>query len=141
MKLADAIRIGAAIRPKTRGVMYSPGFQASCAIGAAAESVGIDIVNLSDAEIWPLVREIWPELREEHKGELRCPHFSCWLLLSASVADLIIHLNDAHGWTREAIADHLDKCRIELDNREQEACRKEEDAQTCQAEEEELLLA
>lgn len=99
MRLCDAIRLGATMRPKQAfGVLYyipychDDGYycddSASCALGAAAEGLGISLdLGLDDIE-WRLL-VIYP-------------------YLSKATLDKIIHLNDRMRWTREAIADWLE---------------------------------
>ena len=100
MKLSEAIRLGAMLRPQTKvGYFVNKG---SCAIGAAAEAVeasGFDRVG-SSWRVVRLVADRWPWLmRIDLRSYVACT------LTQQSRHDQIAHLNDGHGWTRERIAD------------------------------------
>lgn len=88
MKLSEAIRLGARIRPQcTSGAFFEDG--ASCAFGAAYEAItGYTLPNGSrnGMEISLVI--------PEYRGNL-------------SLADQIIERNDA-GYTREQLADWLE---------------------------------
>lgn len=76
MRLSEAIRLGAMLRPQITGATFRDG--GSCAIGAAMEAAGLSV----------------------HGGiEFMWPHFS--LLLQREV----VIMNDLRGCTREEIAD------------------------------------
>lgn len=92
MRLSEAIRLGAMMRPQGFGHLYSKG--RTCAFGAAYDAVGIGAENVG--------------------GEDACP---CWPWVMLTMADCPVcgdrqtiscvvtsHLNDCHGWTRERIA-------------------------------------
>lgn len=91
MKISDAIRAGAQKHPQAFNVMYhrhgGTRVTASCALGAAA----MGGLNLLDKR-----------LRVKFA---RCPVCVDARLFSGSLADIIMHLNDQHHLTREAIAD------------------------------------
>ncbi len=99
MRLSEAIRLGAMLRPQTTGAIYKHG--KSCAWGAAWEAMGGDIehwshtMNMSSHSI---CMRFWPELNKEVidpiGGDLRKLYF------------VIEYLNDnPNCWTRERIAD------------------------------------
>ena len=95
--LADAIRLGSKMGPQIFGTLRSG--DGTCALGAALITVGgsFDMV---------LRGAVFPELAVEVE---KCP--GCELFLfngTFTVVKLMIHLNDAHLWTREAIADWID---------------------------------
>ena len=112
MKLSEAIREGSKLRPQTVGKGYfwkdSDGQVYSCAAAAAYEGIGAtngddyfrgksNIPNLSDhfeTTIDPMV--LCPEKE-------KCDY--CEFEYAGS---LVIHLNDYHEWTREAIADFME---------------------------------
>jgi hypothetical protein len=103
MKLSEAIREGAKIRPQWFGAFFSGGDDnRSCALGAAMEGSELQLMGYG-----PL-REQWPELLT---GTFPCPA-GCkndWRCEDGqTIEDLIQHLNDACRWTREQIADHLE---------------------------------
>jgi hypothetical protein len=98
MKLSEAIRLGAMLKPQTSGVFYRAG--KTCANGAALDAIGaLDIAanpycgsrNERLKAEFPLVRTLIP----------RCPVCFYTSLLEW----VIVHLNDDHRWTREQIAD------------------------------------
>jgi hypothetical protein len=107
--LAAAMRKGAALRPQcfttyfeTDGTSGSWVPVASCALGAAYEGK----TGMVD---WNLTRNELLNLFPEAAGRgCICP--ACGALFT--VAPLVTHLNDDHHWTREAIADWLDRLEV-----------------------------
>lgn len=91
MRLSDAIRLGAMLKPQAVGTTKGDGGQ-SCALQAACESVGV-------ASIWDIQAcyAAFPVLMDW----AQCPECRDTFMLDATV----IHLNDEHHWTRERIAD------------------------------------
>lgn len=87
MKLSDAIRLGAMMKPQCYG-SYHKG-KGSCAIGAALDAVGAE--ECDEEVLWP-----WLEKLED------CP-----VCNQADGETIIPHLNDKHRWTREQIADFV----------------------------------
>lgn len=92
--LSEAIRIGAKMRPQTFRAWFSNG--GSCAVAAACEAIGIarypNCVFLAPAPQewqWARTPAVCPEC-----GDRR-----------PDVSTAMIHLNNEHRWTREAIAD------------------------------------
>lgn len=101
MRLSEAIRLGAMLRPQGFGLYQTIG--GSCAYGAAMEACGIrpEIQNtISDEGI----EALFPIAR----CSARCP--TCTAAAWATCADeptvngIVPHLNDDHRWTREQIA-------------------------------------
>ena len=90
MKLSDAIRLGAMLKPQGRGCLEMNGH--SCALGAALDAIG----HLGHQYGGQILREHWPYLETEVCGPLR---------LMGRLYRVIVDLNDDHGWTREQIAD------------------------------------
>lgn len=91
LKLSEAIRLGAMLRPQARGGYFVKG--GSCAIGAALEAIGMNSKCLDAGPAlsrWPLARNVVP-----------CPQ----CLDSGTAWSMAAHLNDHHQWTREQIAD------------------------------------
>lgn len=82
-KLSEAIRIGARLRPQCTAVFFSDG--ASCAIGAAMEATGIAYGDT-------------PNTGELHKLFPALDEFA-----------MSIYAKNDDGWTREQIADWLEK--------------------------------
>lgn len=99
MKLSEAIRLGAMLRPQTTGAIYKHG--KSCAWGAAWEAVGGDIEHwIQDGSIssQTICEQYWPELNRKVAHPLVEGEWS--------LASTIESLNDnPHCWTRERIAD------------------------------------
>ncbi len=85
MKLSEAIRLGATLRPQGFGAFNTD--EGTCAIGAAFNAIG------KDAEIEQV--EEWNDLIL-HRFE--CP------VCDRRAHSTIVHLNDFHRWTREQIA-------------------------------------
>lgn len=109
MKLSEAIRLGAMLRPQAFGdfVKRYPDSKsgllvsATCALGAACEAAGISI-DAFDSLTISQEMEMFPL-------HAKSVHFPCqcrgFLRLRAAVA----HLNDHHRWTRERIADWVEE--------------------------------
>ena len=95
MKLSEAIRLGAMLRPQAFKVYFW--LDNSCALGAAAEAAGVSYGCTSTAHFRIVL--LWPWLRTMVGRQ--CP--AC--ALDACPRKLIAHLNDDHKWTRERIAD------------------------------------
>ena len=94
MKLSEAIRLGAMIRPQAFGHRFRAG--GSCAWGAAQEAIGLHGPHVSWMDLPADWRSIW--------SWRPCPDLSCNHRFNYS---LIAHLNDDHRWTRERIADFV----------------------------------
>lgn len=92
MRLSEAIRLGAMLKPQGSGEFVSADGR-SCALGAAGDAVGID----AGLSMQPFYVE-WPWIE---RRMVQCPKCDC----SSRIGNTIVHLNDHHGWTREAIAD------------------------------------
>lgn len=106
MNLATAIRKGAEQHPQGFGdffIMRGGRVVASCAMGAAT----VGLLGIAAREN-ALMREQFPEL-------VQCPFAACPVAGCQSAAKWwtlemhITHLNDGHRWSREAIADWLDR--------------------------------
>jgi len=95
VRLSEAIRMGAMLRPQMRGKMLDE--QGSCALGAAAEANGAK--NFSD------LRTLYPWIFEISDYEI--PGMGGFK--ATSVARVIMCLNDICHWTREQIADWVEK--------------------------------
>lgn len=104
MRLSEAIRIGAKLRPQTTAGEYIEPHGGSCALGAAYEAIadGDDVLeDVCDDEL----EEAFPILRDSEPS-VACP--SCANTVHMSPMGLIVHLNDTHKWTREQIADWVE---------------------------------
>ncbi len=99
MKLSEAIRLGAMMKPQGTGYLHSLDGLKSCALGAACDAVGIPISKYFDQHIeaFSAATRRWP--------------FMNWAFVHPvtetpkAVAQIIWDLNDHHHWTRERIAD------------------------------------
>ncbi len=112
MRLSEAIRLGAMIRPQAFWYYFRDG--ASCAFGGALEAVGMDYTE-TPASAPDAVRLRWPWL---WKTDGPCP--AC--LGHATPRQIIAHLNNNHRWTREQIADWVESLEAREESRAL-ACR------------------
>ena len=103
MRLSEAIRLGAMLKPQTTGHYRKAG--ATCALGAAADAAGIkrDMDNKLFLRFPILSIEDWPEppvkiyrLTDDRDGQRRM-----------SLYTVIWRLNDDAELTREQIADYV----------------------------------
>jgi hypothetical protein len=100
-ELAEFIRNGAEKRPEQAFGNYYQGQTASCALGAAYEAM---YYLPTDAEGTRPTRDLdW--FFECLDAVKPCPHEGCRKRIF--LAALLVHLNDDHRWSREAIADWL----------------------------------
>ena len=100
MKLSQAIRLGAMLKPKGHGGLLVNG--KTCALGAACEAVGITIGRVScDTKAYAEIQIRWPLLGMPANHEL-IPEGG------ATVMEAIWMLNDRQGLTREQIADWVE---------------------------------
>lgn len=97
--LADAIRSGASRRPDQAFGDYYFGRKASCALGAAYEGM----YRLPDDMGGRRPTKDLEDYFDCLEGTVRrCPEPGCRKTIT--LAALIVHLNDDHRWSREAIA-------------------------------------
>lgn len=118
MRLSEAIRIGAMLRPQTRNDYYRDG--GSCAIGAACEAAGIRFIETPD-----LVEAFGPYwfMVGARLDCPACPETFIGGTSTSSRGRTITHLNDFHGWTRERIADFVELHEIDsMIPREEAVC-------------------
>jgi hypothetical protein len=104
MKLSEAIRLGAMMKPQA---YHSGAWDGkSCALRAAADALGIP--DLQCARSGPQVlnyyelQQRWPRLAEQAD----CPACCC---RHGSLLSVVFHLNDSYRWTREQIADWVEQ--------------------------------
>lgn len=104
MKLSEALRLGAMIRSQAFG-QYFDGV-GSCAAGAAAEALGLRIDILSSGAI----DEFCANTKfDTVLNEVQyCPACRLNVATALSGEGVMVHLNDYHHWTREAIADWIE---------------------------------
>lgn len=103
MRLSEAMRLGAALRPQGFRNVFAGG--KSCAIGAAAEAVGI--IDISQDNTYVEGARAPDEWKTLCKAKAICPE----CLTHADYFDVescVMHLNDSHIWTRERIADWIE---------------------------------
>jgi hypothetical protein len=95
MKLSEAIRLGAMLKPQ--GFAYLHAHGRTCAMGAAYEAVGVDLRSKKARDAQKVA---WATNRPT-----RCPvcHLGFDVMTLA-----ITHVNDSHRWTREQIADWVE---------------------------------
>lgn len=117
MKLSEAIRIGAQLRPQTDGRLFhrnDSGQVTSCALGAGFEGAGLlkgdDAVMIPEVDQSLLLSsfdglEDFATTAWRRRPNYPCPECED---RESTIDDLITHLNDDDGWTREQIADHLE---------------------------------
>ncbi len=114
-KLSQAIRLGSTFRPQCERHLYHHGKQASCALGAAAEAVGlVDWDDWTDCIIGPRPEAVtaaqgalekrFPELAGMIIGE---PPVTPWFG-GTDLLRTIVYLNDVAHWSRERISDWLE---------------------------------
>ena len=97
--LAEAIRHGADCRPEQAFGDYFNGRHASCALGAAYEGM----YRLPDDMQGRRPTRDLEAFFDCLDGTVRaCPGEGCRKVIT--LAALIVHLNDAHRWSREQIA-------------------------------------
>lgn len=94
MRLSEAIRLGATMKPQCFGELFSKD-GGSCAMGAAQDAAGGGILYAMYDFIVKLSDERCPECGKGRTTGRGCKH-------------LIAHLNDVHHWTRERIADFVE---------------------------------
>lgn len=105
MRLSEAIRLGAMLKPQAFGD-YTDGI-GSCAWGAANEAMGRPVDHEEVDDAWLVML---------HPPVAHCP--ACGIVAlstpiddaegQGAIAFLVEHLNDDHRWTREAIADWVE---------------------------------
>lgn len=104
MKLYEAIRLGAMLRPQAFGFLMVKDGGGSCAIGSALEAVGVRFsdrgLNSLSPEPGSHADRFWPWI--EHTDAVDPIEGHCY-----SVWMIIVNLNNEYRWTREAIADWL----------------------------------
>lgn len=103
MKLSDAIRLGAMLRPQAFGELVkeiAPGVFGTCAFGAAEEAICHDFeIGVADATCE--IASVYAVYRPLLKRWSLCPVCTH----GEEIAEIVHHLNDWHRWTRERIAE------------------------------------
>lgn len=103
MRLSEAMRLGTMMREKQAFyTLFDPHKNATCALGAAAEAIGIlDTTQFNNYIPGARAPREWQRLDEV---TARCPACD----FSDDVQECIFHLNNHHRWTRERIADWVE---------------------------------
>ncbi len=97
MRLSEAIRLGATMKPQCYGYFYRGDERtSSCAIGAACDAIGVHPDNISVMQVWPVTTIL---------NGIPCPVPGC---TRPGGSWMVTHLNDRHQWTRERIADFVE---------------------------------
>jgi hypothetical protein len=117
MKLSEAIRAGAKMRPQGDGFFFTEGDDgiASCAIGAACEAVGLEAAYANGSR-YDFAWKTFPILLSEvdyPKG------FSYGGRSSDEMTAVIYTLNDSLKWSREAIAEWVETIENKLEGDKQ----------------------
>ena len=101
MRLSEAIRLGAMMKPQAFGVLIDDN-GGTCALGAAYDAFGIkfDASGIPNGYLDEL--DLWLHRIIELQAAT-CPECG----LNTPAIGLIPHLNDAHRWTRQRIADFV----------------------------------
>lgn len=95
MRLSEAIRLGAMLKPQHFGSLRSDDGVATCALGAAEEASG---------ERW----QVWYGQHPACLQDTACPACTYVPRFDLNQEPTIAHLNDTHRWTREQIADWVE---------------------------------
>lgn len=107
MTIYEAMRRGAVLKPQAFDVFRFDGV--TCALGAVADALGLPDTNDDDVPL-DILAALFPQLTKP----ALCPACSFvrgtyrrWRKFEEDLMDVVIHLNDDHRWTREAIANWL----------------------------------
>lgn len=122
LRLSEAMRLGAMLKPQAFGVFHSWRSQGTCAQGAALDAVGELMFYAGAAFAMKMAMyRLFPILR--CSGE--CPgcqkHFE-------KLRHVVRHLNNDHRWSRERIADWVST--IEQEHERQQAAEVQKEAVT-----------
>jgi hypothetical protein len=122
VKLSEAIRLGAMMRPQTRGRMRSLGGW-TCALGAALDAVGDLDARMPNAESIQRVVAKWPIAA----SLVQHPANVYW----SSMKSIIVDLNDEHKWTREQIASWVETVELQQAADAVASCGRQPEPSTC----------
>lgn len=93
LRFSEAIRLGSLLKPQGFKTLFTK-TGGSCAIGAALDAVG------KSRSTYCVAEHLWPIL------EMPTQFFPCGCeFQEQDLGAAVVHLNDTHGWTREAIAE------------------------------------
>ena len=100
MRLSEAIRLGATMKPKESIFMISD--RGTCAYGAALDAIGFTRFEITVRGMSHIV-ETWQATLAAMEAT-PCPACNA----RAGGIGIVPHLNDAHNWSREQIADFVE---------------------------------
>ncbi len=107
MRLSEAIRLGAMMKPQGFGHYFYNG--KSCGIGAAVDAIGRNSICGQDYLNRNEIEKEFPIIN------MAASCHECGVLFNgspfaypATIGGTIAHLNDDHRWTRERIADWVE---------------------------------
>lgn len=104
MKLSEAIRAGAKLKPQGHGGLLVDG--KTCALGAACEVAGITIGGGNrDSAAYDEMERRWPFLNDLVKKEAAISP----ILVNERIITAVYLLNDCECFTREQIADWVEQ--------------------------------
>lgn len=110
MRLSEAIRQGSALSSQAFGY-FKKGDGSTCALGSAAEAAGFTFKGeqcVIGIELDEFLRAKFPALAGHKQVPFTCP--DCHEgLISTYFSTIIAHVNDVHKWSREKIADWVEK--------------------------------
>ncbi len=103
MRLSEAIRLGATMRPQIFGTTFDG--TGTCTWGAAYDGVGM-LHRMMNGGSFPdlIFAQQWGYAMNS-QARHHCPHCNA---LYYTIHEFIIHLNDKEKWTREKIADWVE---------------------------------
>lgn len=99
MRFSEAMMRGAKLRPQAFGVLFDRETGGSCALGAAAEAIGI--LDTTGTNRYVLGAKAPVEWKAVVLTKAPCPACDEDFL---DVQEVVIHLNNDHRWSRELIA-------------------------------------
>lgn len=106
---SEAIREGAKLRPQATQLFNElpSGVVGSCAYGAGYEALTGEIDLYRSEQIYEYVATAYPYMEMVQPSD--CPLHDCDEAPMEGLSEVVLHLNDDHEWTREAIADWLER--------------------------------
>lgn len=124
MRLSDAIRLGAMMKPQHRGGILSSDGTKTCALGAALDALGkLDewlTRRASNAVDW--AEWFGNALPPDSYRSVKWPPAAHKMIYGDTqypLATVVTVLNDVNGWTREQIADWVEQVEKEYDKEKQ----------------------
>ncbi len=109
MKASEAMRLGAMLSGQAFGLLEASDGR-TCAMGALRKAVGLPVRGMSKLERWSTqarLKRQFPILAMT--PEAFCPGCRLQVFEGVVLVDLIVHLNNDDRWSRERIADLVQK--------------------------------